>query len=314
MAIYNDTTVDRDEDRQVEEGQARNKRETERRQQRESMKTFEAKLTEKTAHELTTKETAARQTHDLKKSKEEKQSLLDKILGVAKEKAGDGEKAHVKAVQQQQEKAFEDKKSRKSADGEFEEKKADEKKTTQKSDTKKSEMAEEGHRRVVEKGQEQGGGGAGSGGGSSDGSSGQQGSSTHLGGQSQGQSERELLKKGVGKEQFTAQMNQTVSKTKFQGQGGFQQNSKPFTPKDLDEIVSAVQLGFNEQGEQEFSIQLSDKYYEGLKVVATRAPEGVVIRFECPNVSVRSTFLKCRVQLYLQFKAKKIAVARIDIV
>ena len=109
-------------------------------------------------------------------------------------------------------------------------------------------------------------------------------------------------------------MNQIVSKKKFFGQGGFQQNAKPFSPKDLDEIVSAVQIGFNEQGEQEFSIQLSDKYYEGLKVTATRTPEGVIVKFECPNVSVRSTFLKCRPQLYLQFKAKKIAVLRIDVV
>ena len=105
-----------------------------------------------------------------------------------------------------------------------------------------------------------------------------------------------------------------VGKVKFAFAGGFQKDARNFTREDIDEIVSSVQLGFNEHGEEEFSVQLTDRYYDGLKVAATRTKEGVVIKFICPNASVRSTFIKCRPQLYLQFKGKGIGVVRIDII
>lgn len=308
MEIY-DKQSDRHEERRTDEKKTEARRNLEKKMQTEPMKTFEAKLAEKAAHEITSKESIQRQTMDQKQTKEEKQSLMDKILGVAGEKAQEEKKARVGAVHREGERHFEEEKSKRHADADFDVHKTKEEGDPGRTQKKGGEHSAEGHKRVAEKEDDQSSGGSGGSGreGFADAEqSGQQSSSSNS-----RQDARAFKQKIV---QHERDRLSAILKSRGFGSGGFTSDARDFTSHDLDEIVSAVELGVNEHGEQEFSVQLTDDYFDGLKLQATRTDAGVVIKFVCSNVGVRSTFLKFRPKIYRHFKAKGISVQRIDVV
>lgn len=282
-----DRDIDRREERRQEEKKSETRRDVERRMQYEPMKTFEAKLAEKAAHELITKQSHLREAHDQKKSKEEKQSLVDKILGVATQKQGEEQKSRLEALKKQvaeQGKRRDDRPD----DSEFKLKKEDSTATAKKANKGEGEFSAEGYRRVAEKSDDEGGlGGQNLSGGQQDADRGEARNSRRVG---------------------------PMRPARHFDPGSFNPNPRSFTRKNLDEIVRAVRIGMNEHGEEEFTVELTDEYFNGLKVKATRTGEGVVVKFLCPNVSVRSTFLRFRLRVFAHLKKNNIDVRRVEVV
>lgn len=305
MAIDN-RDIDREEERQVERKKDENRRKLEQKMKYEPMKTFEAKLSEKSAGEQASKESALRDAHHQKKSKEEKDGLLNKIIGTVKDKGMEQDKSKVAAVHKQEEHEAEDKKSEKLLDAEFEVDEEDKTESQQKTDQKKGEVSEDGYRRVSEKDQQGEGGSGGFGSGEEGFSDGEQGF-----GSGSNPQDKDQLSKG----KFSEIHGKVggIKKGKF-GQGGFNRGAKNFSKQNLDEIVSSVELGLNELGQEEFAVELTDEYFDGLRVSAVREEGGeVVLKFECPNIQVRSTFLKQRPQVHARLKAQGIQVKRVEV-
>lgn len=305
VEINDNRDIDRQEERSLDRKKTEAKHELERKQREEPMRTFEAKLAEKTAHEVNTKDSALYQAKQQGKSKEEKQSLLDKIISVSQDVTGEEDHARLAQLNKRGEEENFDKKEHRADDHEFEDKKTEDHEFTQAEQKKDSGQAADGHKRVTERYQDQGNSG-GSGGGA--GQNSQQGGSS-FGGQSSDSGTDQ-----GGKRTFLSANSRVQGIAKSGAGGGFNKGARNFSKQNLDEIVKTVQLGFNDKGEQEFSVELGDDYFNGLKVVATRSAEGVILKFVCPNVDVRSTFLKFRPNVYAHFKVNSVAVHRIDVV
>jgi len=295
---------DKREERLIQEKKAQNRRDLEKKMQYEPMKTFEAKLAEKTAHEITTKESQIHKQQELK-SKEEKQSLVDKLIGEASKQTSEEQHQKVAAIRKEAEE--ESKKSDKSkTDTEYEAKKGEKSESSKTTENKKGEVSSEGYMRVAEKEDDQGG--AGGGGMESDNSgqdSGEYESGQRLDKKDKFASDLQKSNKAV---------NRATGTSRSFGTGTFDAEARDFDQQNLDEIVSSVQLGINEEGDEEFSVQLSDEYFDGVTVQATRTDEGVILKFICPNITVRSTFIKFRVKVYAHFKRKDIDIHRIDVI
>lgn len=309
---------DNDESRRAEQKREADRHNAERKQKTEAVRTFEAKLSEKAAHEIASKDSQTRNSRHQQGDTKEKESLLEKIIGtVAKEQEEAMDRSRVQEKKQLAE-HDEDRHSEEKHESKLERRRDEEhervgeRKSDETGDKKKSEISEEGYRRVAEK-QDAGGE---SGGGSAQGGMGDRGQDSGGGGSfgSGHSGSGDNPRDGVFAKDLVAKT--TVRPlTKANGtHKGFQQNSRPFTERNMDEIISRVELGLNAEGEEFFAVELSDAYFEGLKVEARRTDVGVVVRFHCPNVSVRSTFIKYRPALYAHFKTKNISVSRIDIV
>jgi hypothetical protein len=308
-----------DEERRIQQSREQNRVTQERKRASEPMRTFEAKLSEKASHEAGLKDSAARQSRQQQKDTEERESLIEKIIGAASSKE-DEDAAHATDKARVSGKKFEDEHDSSRREAEYEDRVArhsddldgtTDKKSSTSGDKKKSEVSEEGYRRVAEK-QDDGeaggfGGGMGGDAGGHGAGSGTQGGGSGFG--SGGQNPKENL---FAKDLMARQALQPVRKGSDSGRG-FQQNAKPFTPRDLDGIVSKVEVGLKGDGEEFFSVELSDRYFDGLKLKAVRTEQGVVVKFLCPNVSVRSTFLKYRPAVIARLKEKGIAVFRVDV-
>lgn len=308
---------DNDEYRRTELKREAERHNAERKQKTEAVRTFEAKLSEKAAHEIASKDSQARNSRDQQGNTKEKDNLLEKIIGtVAKEheEALDRSRVHEKKhlaehdEERHREEKYESKLERRQDE---DHERVSERKTGEAGDKKKSEISEEGYRRVAEKQDadgESGGGGAGSGmgGGGQDASGG---GSFGSGGSDAGDNPRDgIFAKDLVAKTAVRPLNKSKGAHK-----GYQQNSRSFSRENLDEIVSKVELGVTSGGEEFFAVELGDPYFAGLKVEARRTDVGVVVKFHCPSVAVRSTFIKYRPALYAHFKAKNISVARIDI-
>lgn len=316
MDIYNNND-NRDEERRIEQRRQQSRTDAERRHKAEPMRTFEAKLSEKASHEAALKESQAKQSNQLKKNRKDKEeSLLNKILDVAgkesKEKV-DPAKVHELEQQYDPETGEEETKLEKELNLSEEKNKTDEKKAGKEVDKKSSEYSEEGHRRVAEKeseGQSQGGMGGDSGGYDQDSGTGSSFSQSGSGsGQERQPSDKTSLKEFMVKNKVAG-----LSSLGAREQRGFKNSARNFTTENLDEIVKNVEVGFNEQGEEFFGITLSDPYFKDLQVQSLRTEQGIVVKFLCPNIEVRSTFIKYRPRLYAHFKTKNISVFRIDVV
>ena len=297
--------INRQEAKRQEEKRLENKQQLEQRMKKEGMKTFEAKLSEKTAHEETSRQSTMSQLKNSSQADDEKNKILDKILGVVQDKATEQDKARVKGVVKQDEETEARREEKKDVDSEFETKedeKTEESRGQQKTESKDEKSPHGGHKRVTEK--QEGEGGSGGGGEFSQ----DQGDPKQF--QSQAQ-EKKGQSKDV-KDKFV----QALSKGKSSGgfSSGFDQSAKKFSKTDLEELVQSVQLTLNEDGQEQLELQLSDDYFDGVKLISKRTPDGVVLRFECPNVTVKSTFLKFRLDLASHFQKKGISVHRIEVV
>lgn len=309
-----------DEERRIQHSREQNRVAEQRKRAAEPMRTFEAKLSEKASHETALKDAAARESRQQKSDADEHESLIERILGAtSKGKEEETATDHARV----QKTIYEDGREESRHETDYrrrltEDKKdvaeGDEKKPASSAGDKKSEVAEDGHRRVVEKQDdgETGSFGGGAGGGGGEGQS-EGGSSSHSqGGSGFGSDSRR--DGGMFAKDLVKRMALTPIKKGSDAGRGFQQNPRTFAAKDLDEIVSKVEVGVHGGEGDFFSVELTDAYFSGLQVRAVRESDGVVLRFSCPNVAVRSTFLKYRTALVARFKEKGIAVSRIDVV
>jgi hypothetical protein len=328
VAIEINDNSNRD-DQRVEQDKQKARKDLERRQQQRPMETFEAKLSEKAAHDVASKQSDATRFRLQKEIKKEKQSIIEKLIKGAKPSTADEKRAPEEGRQARHAKSarrtpFEEETVRKdplqpaeTVDGReeaaFVEDEAAPSETQE--EGKEGEVAEDGHKRVAEKGREDSGSGTGGGGGGQE--SGQM-MQDQGGGQGFGSG-----REGTGgerKQGFTLDRDGAVggvrgaAGSRGHGAGGFQNSQRAFTPKNIDDIVANVQVGVNEKGEEVFAVTLEDLYFDGLKLQATRTPQGVVLKFVCPNISVRNTFIRERPLIYERLKAKNISVFRIDIV
>lgn len=298
------------EERRLQEKKVEEKKQLEKKMQREPMKTFEAKLSEKTASEITSKDSQIyKMKQEAKEKSEENQKVLEKVLGEASEKTDSRNQERLAALRQQTEQEYEQRDER-TKERRLENKREHTHEEKNRLDAHKKdsqEVSPEGHRRVSERyqgGGEQGGRNMSGGGGK--------------GGDEFGQGSKDnskaLLDSKVAKgQQKTVNFNAVAAKVKTRLMAGYEKNARTFTEENLDEIVQQIDFAINGFGEEEFTVTLSDDYFEGLQIKATRTDEGVVVTLDCPNVSVRSTFLKYRHRLYNHLKAKDVAVFRIDV-
>ncbi|OVE80930.1 hypothetical protein BVY03_05085, partial [bacterium K02(2017)] len=267
---------DRTEERRNEERKVENRRDVERRLKHQPMKTFEAKLTEKTAHEISNKDSAYREAHDKKGTKNKKQGLLDKILSTFKSKDTDKQKLEETPQATDKGKLGKEGKEQKKVNAHLQNKKISkegEKKNVDTLDSKESadgELSSEGHKKVGEKSGDRGdGGGQNSGGDTGGQSGGQQGFSFDQ--QSKQQNKSDILNKKSEK----SNKDKVLGIQSGKNSGEFDSDARDFNDQDMDQIVESVQIGFNNEGQTEFSVQLTDEYFEGLTVAATRTDDGV---------------------------------------
>lgn len=320
MDINDNNDIDREESRRASRRAENDRKNNQKKQQQKPMQTFEAKLSEKVTHDQAAKESQSQFNKHLKEKQDEKTSLLDKILTKAtSEQDLDGERIQQvrNDYDKKHEEGVEEFLEETSNKDDVDESEGEDKSVDSKSE-KKGEIAEDGHKRVAEK---LGHGGSGGQGGDSSGSGGNEsGANTNMGGggfqQQYGQDSKtnQSEYKNVAEYIRESKTLTPISSGDSTLEQGYEQNSKKFSDENLDEIVTAVHVGITEHGEEAFSVQLSDEYFEGLKIQSVRTEDGVVLKFICPNLQVRSTFLKYRPKVYQHFKSKNISVFRIDIV
>jgi hypothetical protein len=316
--IDNNNRSDNDEQRRIQRTRENNRKDLERKLANEPAKTFEAKMSAKASREKDLKQQSqARQKGGDRKKKagEEDESLIAHFLGAARESGAEEAQGRVDRLRgQTQHDDFEQhaKDEFGKDDTEAHESK-DTKTTTAKTDKGgKTEVSGESHKRV--EGQaSQGGGEGGTGQGSSQGQDGggQQGFGAGTGRDGSQNKQAALAGKNAAGKPGTVF---AVKQTGTGSQGRFQQQAPAFTRKDLDDIVASVELSVASGGNDQLTVQLENTYYDGLKIQAERTDQGVILRFICPNTSVRSTFVKYRPQVYDHLKAKGVKVFRIDVV
>ncbi len=288
----------RDEERAEERKRAETKQNLERKLRNEPMKTFEAKLSEKYAHDVAQSDRSQRQAKEHERINENK-DLMDKILNVASSEQVN-EDQNLKRVHEQKEFINEDEKNTFMTEaheddlretGRSEHEKKTEQVLRHESSSSEQGLSSEGHRIVghVDSQEEKG----------FSGQSGQGDSS---------QSDKDP------KEEKSYKIEASRAAQKLKTRMSFDFDKYSFSNQDLDEIVSSVHLGMDDLGREEFAVTLSNDYFEGLKIVATRAPDGVVLKFVCPNPAVRGTFLLERPKLYSRFRQSEIEILRIEVV
>lgn len=307
-----------EEEKDAERRKDKARHDLERRQATRAMETFEGKFGEKTALKKITTENAQKIKLQ-EENKKEKVSLIEKLIQTKQSPEVSEQKNDQATLFQNRAKKIHDEEqfrqenavdlSRQESEIENNETldNSVEEKHNEKTEKKNSDVAEDGHRRVVNH-QHQSGYGGGSGGNSS-------GNDSHSGGQSfhsQDQQNQQQSQSAV--ISFTSKNLQEAPSSQRSFQQSFDQNARQFTKENLDELVSHVQLGLNSELQDFFEVQLNDQYFNGLKIQTTRTDNGVVLQFICPNVSVKSTFLKNRPAVYERLMQKGIKVFRIDIV
>lgn len=303
MAIDNDNS-DNYEARRNEQRRLLEKQQAKAQQEQNPMKSFEAKLSKQASQEAAAKHSMVKSEQDLKRETEQKGEFLKKILG---SDASDS-KADLHAKARHHEEAFAQQKTleKKDKDHTLENKLDEKEKREQKTegDKKSSDVSAEGHKKVGqiekdgdnEKGSGMGGQNSSSGGEESSGGE----SKSHDQSGSQKQFQNPVFVQG------------TLQKD-FQDSAGDGSDSERREMQELDEIVASVQHAFLENGEEVFAVQMTNEFFEGLRIEAKRQASGVVLTFLCPNVLVRSQMTKLKSKVLKRFEEKNIQVLEVKI-
>ena len=241
----------REEEQRIEQQRTSAQENAKRQHKTDLTKTFEAKLSEKSALQEGQKTSQAKANQELKQAKEDQKRIFEKVMGSdAKNQIS---KDHETKVQQMRIKSEEEFKENEKnifdheVNEQWDNKQADKthaQKAMQTSE-KKGEVSEEGHRRVAEKqdSENEGSGGGSDTGGNQDFGSESSDSQSDTGTFGQNQSQNV---KGNINEFFSSVPTGNFS------QQGFQRNAKPFTEQDLDEIVPAGCVPSTTRGVVEF--------------------------------------------------------------
>ncbi len=270
-------------------------------QERDPLRSFEAKLSTQAAKEEAARESLKKTDREVKKMLEDKGDFLRKVLGEKDVNSA----ADLQARAKRHEQEFAKQKGLIARDlGEkIQEKRDDRKKTDSQheSETDDAQNTAEGHKKVVEiETHDDGSAGQGFSGG---------------GGDSQDSNDRGF-DSGAGDSAF-GKPDQTdglnvkafAEAGDFSGSDGGAQFS--FSREDLDQIVASIQHNFLANGEEVFAVQLTNEFYDGLKIEATRTERGVVLTFLCPNVLVRTQMLRQKDAIRARFADKQIQVREV---
>lgn len=101
----------------------------------------------------------------------------------------------------------------------------------------------------------------------------------------------------------------------FQAQGeSTSGGQRQLRHEDLDQMIKGVRLCLTASGEKEMEIEMSDQFFSGLKLRVTTSEAGVIVTLLCPNRNVTHLLLINRPRIYEALSAKKILVARVDVI
>lgn len=189
------------------------------------------------------------------------------------------------------------------------------------SDGKTKSVSDEGYGRVASKEsrhQDSGSGGGSAGGGQSGGGGDQGSNQKSMGGNASGGGS------GNSKEgkNFIKTLTPTSSGTSsfaIKSIGGLKGNANQgsksgFSDAQFDGLIEGVRVTTQASGSTEVEIAVSDDLFPGLKIRATRKPEGIIIAFVCPDRATKNAFVLERSKVYDRLRQKGISIYRIDVV
>lgn len=277
-------------------------------QEKDPMRSFEAKLTKENVREEAARDTLRKSQQELKKTVEEKAAVLKKILG---DKAGDSA-ADLTTKAKQHEQAFLQQKNLKSKM--LEEKIAEKTEEQDEEDSlfensdKKTEAKDVDHTEkkvlgiIDEEGNAEGQSFGGSGGSSAGDSSGSDSGGEH------DADLQALLGETLAPNSIAVSTNASDLSKGF-GAGG----SNLLTPEDLDHMVASVQHQIQQNGDEIFTVKLSNDFFEGLQIETRRTPNGIVLTLICPNVLVRTEMIRYKKDILKRFAEKQIQVQEVEL-
>lgn len=306
MAIDNDNSDY--EAKRIEQRRALEKQQAKAQQERDPLRSFEAKLSKESVREEATRDRLSKSQAELKKAVEEKGAVLKKILG---DKA-DESIADLTSKAKQHEQAFLQQKSLK---GKVLDEKIENKAEEQDEDDHKTEIHEKQHQEtqeteesqpkvlaVIDEDANSDGQSFGGGGGDSDDASGDQ---------AQSDAEIELLAQSLG--QGTKSIASAAAGGADFSQSFSQKQSSLLMPEDLDHMVSQVEHHLSLSGDEVFAVQLTHDFFEGLKIETKRTAQGVVLTFICPNILVRTEMQRQKDKILKRLSDKNIQVQEVQL-
>ncbi len=277
-------------------------------QEKDPMRSFEAKLSKESVREEATRDSLRKSQQELKKTVEENAAVLKKILG---DKTGDSAadlatkaKHHEQAFLQQKGlkgKVLEEKIEEKSDEQDDEDNKLET--TNKQNEAKDVEHTDQKVLGIID--EESGSEGqsfGGSGGGASAGDSNESGS---------GADDAELQAL-FGGSLVPGQLATGASGADL-SQGFGSSGSNFLSPEDLDQIVASVQHQINQNGHEVFTVKLNNDFFEGLQIETRRTPQGIVLTLICPNVLVRTEMLRHKKDILKRFAEKQIQVQEVEL-
>lgn len=122
-----------------------------------------------------------------------------------------------------------------------------------------------------------------------------------------------------GRDQFKGKPTEGVKSVRavgsFEAQGeSTSGGQRHLQSEEIDQMIAAVRIALGPSGEKEMEIEMSDAFFSGLKLKVATSASGVVITFVCPNRDVMRLLLINRPRIYEALAAKKISVARVDVI
>lgn len=263
------------------------------------MRSFEAKLAKDVSREDAKREALSRTQHEVKKDLEEKGNVLKRILG---DKASDSLADLTSKAKQHEDAFYQQKSLQKKVAGDKLEKKdneddQDEFNAERAEHTPETQDAKQDERIIGildEHASQEGQSFAGGGGSFSD------------------DAQQQDSAAFSGTEDESALMPQSKNQAVFGGGAGLSQefgsSASGFSEDDFDQLIAQVQHSFLGNGDELFSVQLKNDFFDGLKIEAQRLPTGVVLTLVCPNVLVRTQLAKTKDEILKRFAAKNIQV------
>lgn len=82
----------------------------------------------------------------------------------------------------------------------------------------------------------------------------------------------------------------------------------------IESMVDMMMLNIDEDGEKVLEVQLSDKYYDGVKLRFTPVNRVIELTIVCPNSRVKNTFLMNRSSLMVNLEKKNIKITKINVI
>lgn len=81
----------------------------------------------------------------------------------------------------------------------------------------------------------------------------------------------------------------------------------------LNQLVEAIFVGVNREGEESVLLKLNDPQLAGIQLSIVKKPQGLHIRLVCENKSTRNKLVLERLNIFERLKKKHLTILRIDI-